>query len=121
MAGLVPAISLRWARTCVAKRDARVKPAHDESLRMARALAQPLQERDHLLVLLDSRDVEQGCTLRVARVQARRILFQVRPDAIDAPGNHGDENVAPRAELQKLLAQRRVAKMRRPSEWRSVV
>jgi len=31
MAGLVPAISLGLARLCLCKRDARVKPAHDES------------------------------------------------------------------------------------------
>jgi hypothetical protein len=29
MAGLVPAISIRGARACFPKRDARVKPAHD--------------------------------------------------------------------------------------------
>ena len=31
MAGLVPAISIRNARTCHPKRDARVKPAHDSN------------------------------------------------------------------------------------------
>jgi len=31
MAGLVPAISLALALPCAFKRDARVKPAHDES------------------------------------------------------------------------------------------
>src|SRR5262245_51823606 len=45
----------------------------------------------------------------------------MRPDAIETSGDHGNENVALRAELQKLLADRRIAEMRRPSEWRSAV
>ena len=47
IAGLVPAISLILALPCQAKRDARVKPAHDESISSVHA--QPLVLKRELL------------------------------------------------------------------------
>src|SRR5262245_50107134 len=94
---LVPGIPLRDARPCQTKRDCRVEPGHDKACACGcnwKTLAQPLQERDHLCILLRAGHVEQGCALCVARVPELRIFFEMRLDAVGAPGNHGDENVA---------------------------